>query len=69
MKLYDLHRGARLRVGTTVGLKEGTFYRIDGMYSLCVFDGDAPERDRIFHLKAWTEVQPDGGFYEIVEPS
>ena len=69
MKLYQLPRGSRLRLQTDRGEAMATFYLVDGMYSLSVLDGDGPERERIVHLKAWTEVVLRDGAYEVAEAS
>lgn len=48
MKLYDVPRNSKIK------LEDGTildFRHIDGMYSLCYYEGNP------CHLAAWTEVE------------
>jgi hypothetical protein len=57
MKLYDVPRGARVKVIATPETGETynevlQFQHCDGMYSLC-YD----EKGKPLHLSAWTEVE------------
>lgn len=61
MKLYDLPKGAKLKVETNRGVEMATFHHIDGMYSYITLDKD----DEVVHLGAVQEMTKVDDHYEI----
>lgn len=48
MKLYDVPRNTRIKVGD----QELLFHHIDGMYSFCT-----DEKGLVHHIVAWADVE------------
>lgn len=75
MKLYELERGARIKLETFEDGYDGKiahrigeyiiFHHVDGMYSLCTIEG--VEENNIVHLGASTELtyNQEGDYYEL----
>lgn len=70
MKLYELPRGAKLKlltrdrlVNDSQELQDFTFHHIDGMYSLITRDSD----EATLHLGVMQEMKKVGDHYEICE--
>lgn len=64
MKLYDLEKGAKLKIDG----RFMTFDHIDGMYSYITIDDISPPNN-VYHLAAWTPlkkvIEGTKEYYEI----